>query len=145
MLLILEGLDKCGKTTFAQRFTGIAEITHLTKDDDMVLTLQNAAKVANTGKLVILDRSFLSEMCYGPVYRGEMTITPAKMMRITKILRNTPHCILYFSRPKGSKKNYDLTDEFEKDSEKLELVELRYKQYIAQYKTRFNIYEIQYK
>lgn len=145
MLIILEGIDKCGKSTFAERFKDIAEIIHCTKDDDMVEMLRKAAKSANSGKLVILDRNFLSEMCYGPVYRGTMQITPIKMMHICKILKATKHCILYFSRPEGEKKYYDKNDEFEKDIDKLWMVERRYRNYILQYKNRFNIYEIQYK
>lgn len=145
MLIILEGIDKCGKSTFANRFGDIAEIIHCTKDDDMLLTLQNAARTANTGKLVILDRNFLSEMCYGPVYRGTMQITPGKMKRIIQLLKNTEHCILYFSRPAGELKQYDKSDEFESDTRRLLTVERRYKDYIARYKNRFNIYEIQYK
>ena len=157
MLVILEGLDKCGKTTFANRFAEHAEIIHSTKDDDPVIVLSNAVKLA-ASKLVILDRSFLSEMCYGPVYRGEMTIMPAKMMKITKLLKSIEHCILYFSRPDGSKVEYDYSDEFEQFPDKLKLVETksvssfikkyvekRYKQYISMYKNRFNIYEVQYK
>lgn len=144
MLVILEGLDKCGKTTFANRFAEHAEIIHSTKDDDPVIVLSNAVKLA-ASKLVILDRSFLSEMCYGPVYRGEMTITPAKMMKITKLLKSIEHCILYFSRPDGSKVEYDYLDEFEQFPDKLKLVEKRYRQYISMYKNRFNIYEVQYK
>ena len=66
MLLILEGLDKCGKTTFANKFIDVAEIKHCDKNDDVTNVLLNAASTAKTGKLVILDRSFLSEMCYGP-------------------------------------------------------------------------------
>lgn len=142
MLLILEGLDKCGKTTFANKFSG-AIIKHSTKEDDAVEVLQLAAKLSKDN-LVILDRSFLSEICYGIVYRGEMTITPAKLMKITKLLNKTEHAILYFSRPENEAKEYE-DNEFERYPEKLQLVEKLYKQYIAQYKNRFNIYEIQYK
>ena len=144
MLLILEGLDKCGKTTFANKFADVAEVIHCTKNDDMLITLQNAVK-ASVNKLVILDRNFLSEMCYGPVYRGTMQITPAKMMRIKKLLSKVSYAILYFSRPENSDIQYDKNDEFEKDAEKLKLVEKRYKDYISRYKKTFNIYEIQYK
>jgi thymidylate kinase len=144
MLLILEGIDKCGKTTFANKFAEIAEIVHCTKDDDMFLVLQNAAKTA-AGKLVILDRNFLSEMCYGPVYRGTSQITPVKLMRIRSILSKIDYAILYFSRPLDELKHYDMNDEFEKDAEKLMQVRKLYENYIAKYKNKFNIYEIQYK
>lgn len=144
MLIILEGLDKCGKTTFAQKLGPNVVIKHSTKDDDAVEVLKKYAPIAEE-QVVVLDRSFLSEMCYGPVYRGEMRITPAKLMKITKILNKIPYVILYFSRPDNETKCYDKNDEFESDTEKLLLVEKRYKDYIARYKNRFNIYEIQYK
>ena len=81
-------------------------------------------------------------MCYGPVFRGTMQITPVKMRKILHILKSVPYCILYFSRPAGEVKYYDTADEFERDPHKLELVEYRYKQYIAKYRNRLNIYEI---
>ena len=144
MLIILEGLDKCGKSTFAQKLGPNVVIKHSTKDDDAVKVIEKYAAIAEE-QTVVLDRSFLSEMCYGPVYRGEMRITPAKLMKITKMLNRVPHIILYFSRPADEIKKYDSDDEFECDAEKLMLVEKRYKDYIARYKNRFNIYEIQYK
>lgn len=143
MLLILEGIDKCGKTTFANRFADCADIIHCTKYDDMVKVLKNAAE-ASENKLVILDRNFLSEMCYGPVYRGTMQITPGKMKIIKKILSKIDYAILYFSRPADELKCYDMNDEFEKDAEKLMMVKKRYEDYIARYKKTFNIYEIRY-
>lgn len=142
--MILEGIDKCGKTTFANKFSDIAEIIHCDKNDDMVAVLKNAAMIS-ANNLVILDRNFLSEMCYGPVYRGKSQITPAKIMQIKKILSNIEYVILYFSRPENELKQYDMNDEFEKDAEKLMLVKKRYEDYIAKYRNRFNIYEIQYK
>lgn len=145
MLIILEGLDKCGKSTFADKFVDVAQIIHCDKHDDMLVVLTDAAKTANTGKLVILDRNFLSEMCYGPVYRGTSQITHAKIMRICKILKHTEHVILYFSRPNSENVKYDKHDEFEKDEYKLSQVKELYEKYIEKYKSRFNIYEIQYK
>ena len=145
MLIILEGIDKCGKSTFANKFLDVAEIVHCNKHDDMLITLQNAARIASKGQLVIVDRNFLSEMCYGPVYRGKTQITPGKMQKIKKIMRSVPSMILYFSRPDDAVVQYDKNDEFEKDIEKLMLVKKRYEEYIAKYRNTFNIYEIQYK
>ena len=145
MLIILEGLDKCGKSTFAQNFALCGAIVkHSTKEDDALSVLKNAAIMSGT-QTVILDRSFLSEMCYGPVYRGEMRITPERFNIIKEILHETPHVLLYFSRPENEIRNFDKNDEFESDIEKLRLVEKRYKMYIAEFKRYFNIYEIQYK
>lgn len=144
MLLILEGIDKCGKSTFASRFGDQATIIHCTKYDDMMQVLKEAISLSKN-RLVILDRNFLSEMCYGPVYRGNSCITPAKMMRIKKWLSGVQHCILYFDRPKDELKQYDMNDEFEKDAEKLMQVQKRYEDYIKKYRNAFNIYQIQYK
>lgn len=144
MLIILEGVDKCGKSTFAQKFGPDAIVKHSTKDDDALEVLKEYVPISEK-QTVILDRSFLSEMCYGPVYRGEMNMTPAKLMQITRLLSKVPHILLYFSRPETEKRDFDPTDEFESDIEKLKLVEKCYKEYIARYKKRFNIYEIQYK
>lgn len=144
MLIILEGIDKCGKSTFAQKLGPNVVIKHSTKDDDALEVLKKYAPIA-AEQTVILDRSFLSEMCYGLVYRGEMRITPAKLMKITKILNKVPHILLYFSRPVDEPKEYDSNDEFERDTVKLMMVKKRYEDYIERYKNRFNIYEIRYK
>lgn len=144
MLIILEGVDKCGKSTFAQKLGPNVVVKHSTKDDDALEVLKKYSAIANE-QTVVLDRSFLSEMTYGPVYRNENRISAAKLMKITRILSNIPHIILYFSRPETESKQYDANDEFEKDIEKLIQVEKRYKDYITRYKNRFNIYEIQYR
>lgn len=144
MLFILEGLDKCGKTTFAQKLGPNVTIKHCTKDDDMVAVLRKYAAIAEE-QTVVLDRNFLSEMTYGPVYRGVSKITPARLMQIKKILSHVPHVILYFSRPENESAEYDESDEFESEPDKLKLVKKRYEDYINKYRNTFNIYEIQYK
>ena len=144
MLIILEGLDKCGKTSFAQKLGPGVVIKHSTKDDDALEVLKKYVPIA-LEQTVVLDRSFLSEMCYGPVYRNEMRITPAKFMKIKKLLLSVPHILLYFTRPDEESKQYDTDDEFEKHPDKLLLVKKRYADYIAKYRNTFNIYEIQYK
>lgn len=142
MLIILEGLDKCGKTTFARKL-GNCVVKHSTKDDNAVTVLKKYAGIADE-QLVVLDRSFLSEMTYGQVYRGVNTITPAKLMQIKRILSKVPHVILYFYRPDGEVSDYDANDEFEREPDKLMKVKALYEKYIATYKNTFNIYKICY-
>ena len=142
MLIILEGLDKCGKTTFAKKL-GNCVLKHSTKDDDALAVLKKYVNIADE-QLVVLDRSFLSEMTYGQVYRGVNTITAAKLMQIKRILSKIPHIILYFYRPNNEIANYDANDEFESEPDKLMKVKALYEKYITMYKNTFNIYKIRY-
>ena len=68
MIYILEGLDKSGKSNFASRFE-TATILHADKDTNCKIQLQKAIDLHLQGQDVILDRSFISDICYGTVYR----------------------------------------------------------------------------
>ena len=68
MIYILEGLDKSGKSNFASRFK-TATVLHADKNTNCKIQLQKAINLHLQGQDVILDRSFISELCYGPVYR----------------------------------------------------------------------------
>lgn len=159
MLYIIEGPDKCGKSTFMEKnidiyCEGIDEFTTQSKfinrhrkigvhfdatDKDPVESLKTCAAMSQICD-VYMDRSWISEMVYGVVYRGEMNITPKDEKYILWLLKETPHIIYYFDKPIAEIDNEDI---FEKDAEKMALVKVRYNQIVARYKDTLNIYKME--
>lgn len=159
MLYIIEGPDKCGKSTFIKRndidiwCEGIEEfqqivstLAHFSKiavhfgadDKDPVESLKTCAAMSQICD-VYMDRSWISEMVYGVVYRGEMNITPKNEKHILGLLKETPHIIYYFDTPIATP---DPKDFFEKDYTKMQMVKLRYGQIMTKYNDDLNIYKI---
>lgn len=160
MLYIIEGPDKCGKSTFIERNNidifceGINEFIRNSKyidsntkiavhfgadDKNPVESLKICAAMSQICD-VFMDRSWISEMVYGVVYRGEMNITPKDEKYILGLLKETPHIIYYFDTQIATGNSEDF---FEKDSSKMQLVKTRYKQIIDRYKKALNIYRME--
>ena len=100
MLIVLEGIDGAGKSTLAEelasRFTSThkqftAEILHrgpLKPDADPLDEYENSLEY-NAGsltKLVICDRWYLSELIYGPLYRGRSRMDEFRWAHAEKFL-----------------------------------------------------------
>lgn len=160
MLYIIEGPDKCGKSTFIDRNNieifceGIDEFiqqsqyinchvkiaVHFGADDkDPVESLKACAAMSQICD-VYMDRSWISEMVYGVVYRGEMNITPKDEKYILGLLKETPHIIYYFNKPIAEP---DIVDFFESNGDKMKLVRFRYNQIIAKYRDCLNVYKME--
>lgn len=160
MLYIVEGIDKCGKSTFIDKQAithhceGIDEFMHLAKhlesgyrvavhfSSNDITPLESLKMCCAFSHIcdIFMDRSWISDMVYGPVYRGEIRLEPRDEQYIIGMLQETPHIIYYFDKPIGKA---DLTDKFEKDLEKMQLVKTRYKQIIGRYKKSLNIYHVE--
>jgi len=77
-IIVLDGPDGCGKTTLAEKFQEMygAKIIHLTwskeleevMDSYMIDAIQEAVDLSKDN-LVILDRAWLSEICYSEAFR----------------------------------------------------------------------------
>lgn len=73
MIIILEGCDRCGKTTIANKLHdehGFEIVKFSQPKKDPYIEAQEKLKKA-IGKNVVLDRSWYGELVYGPLYRGE--------------------------------------------------------------------------
>lgn len=77
-IILIDGPDAAGKTTLAKKIcekTETAEYVHLGKPNkgqawaEHKAALVNAINSMKKGKLVVIDRHFLSEAVYGSVYR----------------------------------------------------------------------------
>lgn len=113
MLIVLEGIDGAGKTTFAEeladQFTSThpyftAEVLHrgpLKPDVDPLDEYENSLtyNAADQAKLVICDRWYLSEMIYGPLYRGRSRVDEFRWAHIEKFLEARGAVRLLVSAP----------------------------------------------
>lgn len=160
MLYIVEGIDKCGKSTFIDKQAithhceGIDEFRKVVKDvrtgdkiavhfDDTDIDPVESLKVCCAVSHlcdVFMDRSWISDMVYGVVYRGIMRLEPRDDQYIVGMLQETPHIVYYFDKQIGTP---DTDDEFEKDDEKMRLVRMRYRQIMARYKKYLNVYRVE--
>jgi thymidylate kinase len=160
MLYIIEGPDKCGKSTFIDRqdithhCEGIDEFIHLTKhlnsdyriaihfSSNDITPLESLRMCCAFSHIcdIFMDRSWISDMVYGPVYRGEIRLEPRDEQYIIGMLQETPHIVYYFDKQIAQS---DESDMFEQDKEKVQLVKFRYRQIMGRYKRTLNIYKVE--
>ncbi|MFE9424304.1 hypothetical protein ACFYNO_15200 [Kitasatospora sp. NPDC006697] len=75
--LVLEGPDGVGKSTLAERLSKEYDFTVVHSPqtpDHLDLTSRYRTILDGTGR-IIFDRCFISELVYGPLYRGRSRIT----------------------------------------------------------------------
>lgn len=142
MIYILEGLDKSGKSTFADRFK-TATVLHADKYTNCRIQLQKAINLHLQGQDVILDRSFISELCYGPVYRKHCVYSNEDIHDFVTKLIPLPVIILYFDRP-ISRCHFDTEDEFEFSVRALAKVKRLYVKWMKFFARYLSVYRINY-
>ena len=113
MLIVLEGIDGAGKTTLAEELAEQFAATHphftteilhrgpLKPEVDPLDEYENSLtyNAANLTKLVICDRWYLSEMIYGPLYRGRSRVDEFRWAHIEKFLQARGAVKLLVSAP----------------------------------------------
>ncbi|WP_328437567.1 AAA family ATPase [Streptomyces sp. NBC_00444] len=97
----IEGCDGTGKSTLASRLAhehGFA-VVHCPRTPDSVNLPQRYQELlARSGRLV-LDRCFLSELTYGPLYRGGSRITWDEARTLAKAVTNRDGVFLHLTAP----------------------------------------------
>lgn len=99
MVIILEGCDKCGKSTLAKVLsekTGYP-IVHFgapkdRKECDEMFDMYR--DYLGTHDDVILDRSWYSDLVYGPIFRGRPSMNNAQVAMLERIV-SRKGCVLY--------------------------------------------------
>ena len=100
MLIILEGVDGAGKSTLADALitehksrhgSYRAKVLHrgpLDKDRDPLDEYENSLEysAADFASLTVCDRWYLSEMIYGPLYRGRSRLDEFRWVHVNKFL-----------------------------------------------------------
>ena len=82
MLIIFEGLDNCGKTTLVDYFVnrGMKKYHFDYDAQNMDLFTKYMRVLDEKTDILVLDRSFISEMVYGPVLRNNCKLTVEQYM-----------------------------------------------------------------
>lgn len=100
MIFIIEGPDGSGKSTLAEKLskqTGYTVIhrSNPKSEEEKQAMLDMYVKEIKTGKNLILDRCWYSEMVYGPVMRDEHIIDTYKMYYLEKLLAKRGALVIY--------------------------------------------------
>ena len=102
MIIILEGPDGSGKTTLAniiQKQTGY-ELIHFsnpTSEIQRTAMFDRYVAAIKGHKNLILDRSWYSEMVYGPILREASCINHYQMYELEKLLAKKGALVIYAS------------------------------------------------
>lgn len=104
MIIIIEGPDGAGKTTLANQLrdqTGymILHRSQPKNEEDKKRMMDEYLQVIKSNKNVILDRSWYSEMVYGPVMRDDSVITYPQMYDLERALARNGALIIYCTAP----------------------------------------------
>ena len=94
MLIIIEGPDLAGKSTFASY---LPNAIHFTQNDAHYM-YEAELERAKTD-LVVLDRCWISEKVYGPIKRQQCTYTDEEYTLLCDKLKAIPHSIFYVTSP----------------------------------------------
>ena len=114
-MIIVEGIDGVGKTTLVDYIVeqGL-EKHHFDYDEKNMDLYKKYMRVLNSSNLSkVLDRSFISEMVYGPVIRGKSKLELEQFKRLLLEYKKSRTSIIYLTAPKEillKRREKDLTD-----------------------------------
>lgn len=100
MIIIIEGPDGSGKTTLANqlsRQTGY-KIIHRTRpktEEEKAIMMDEYLGIIRSRENIIFDRSWYSEMVYGPVMRDASVISYSQMYDLERRLMKVGAMIIY--------------------------------------------------
>lgn len=100
MLIIVEGCDGVGKTTFAERLQGATqgELLHYgppTRPAVSEYTDDLASYEPNCGRDIVCDRYHWGELIYGPLYRGGSELAAAGLDVVNEFLRERGAVVVF--------------------------------------------------
>ena len=122
MIYVVEGLDRCGKTTFTNYLRSMIQnpkilVIHSSKPpsnvDPVTWTIlyygqliDQCINLSKDGYDIILDRSWLGEVVYGPIYRN--TNIPLRILE-EQLLTNNEHfkMVVFIDNPSALVKRDD--------------------------------------
>lgn len=98
-IIILEGENKTGKTTLANYFVDKYKFKVLKcsqpSGDPYIEYMEIIKKLGRMNKKIVVDRFYLGEFVYGPIYRGKSGLTKKQMMNIELKLLSLGVKIIY--------------------------------------------------
>lgn len=101
-MLIIEGIDGVGKTTLVEYLQSYGmKKYHFDYDSKSMDLLSKYMKVLSSDDTgLVLDRSFISEMVYGPVIRNKCKLSIEDYTKLLIAYKNTGAKIIYLTVPK---------------------------------------------
>ena len=101
-MIILEGIDGVGKTTIANHLNELGFITHhfIYDQNNNDITSKYLGLLNSDTRKMILDRSFISELVYGPVLRGKSKINREQLERIVSSYQKISPILIYVKASK---------------------------------------------
>lgn len=114
-LILLEGVDKCGKTTIANRLIkdyGFNYIKCSQPKGDAFLEYFTILDSIDKNKNYVIDRFHWGESVYGPIYRGVSTMDQDKQWQIEFKVKNLGGILIYASNTKEF-----IAEKFKEDKE----------------------------
>lgn len=107
MIIIIEGPDGSGKTTLAEKLSRQTKypILHRTQpktEEEKKLMMGEYLQTIRSGKNMIFDRCWYSEMAYGPVMRDASVISYPEMYELEEQLAKWGAIIIYATGPKAA-------------------------------------------
>lgn len=121
-MIIIEGLDGVGKTTLVDYFVNVGmKKYHFDYDAQNLDLFTKYTRVLNEKTdILVLDRSFISEMVYGPVLRNNCKLTIQQYTELLKLYNETGTTIIYLKAPKeillerrvNDLKDYEMIDKY---------------------------------
>lgn len=97
--IVLEGCDGAGKTTLSTRLAathGFVVVHSTVTPDDVEIMQRYLAILADPGRLV-LDRSFVSELVYGPLFRGRSRLTLGQVIELAQVVHDRAGAFIYLT------------------------------------------------
>lgn len=103
-VIIIEGPDGAGKTGYAKFLASITgyQYKHFSnpksqaEKDNM---FKMYAELLTSGEKLIVDRAWYSDMVYGPIFRGEATITQSQCDALEVLLEAIGGVVIYLTAP----------------------------------------------
>lgn len=100
MLIILEGPDGAGKTTLAEKIAKSSKymLLHRSKpktEEEKQNMMAEYLQVIRSGKNMIFDRCWYSEMVYGRIMRDDSCITYPEMYELERLLLKCGAILIY--------------------------------------------------
>jgi hypothetical protein len=100
-VVVLDGCDGTGKTTIAEtlRVRHSFRVIHSGRTPDGTDLAERYRRILALPGPIVLDRSFISELVYGPLFRGWSRLTPAEAVGLAMTVVGRGGVLVHLTGP----------------------------------------------